>query len=159
MPPTNNQIPEGLDLRKDGTIFLHLCLDDEHPEATELLRLRRPKMRELRDLRQAEWEISDQVREWIDTNKKALADLEAEAEARPDDPGLAAQIRDESIRIARESTQLGEELRLPWAAQAIETLNGRTLDPDDLPPWMGKAQFPADLIKQWCESPTRRGGQ
>lgn len=155
--PQTPDIPEGLDLRKDGTVFLHV--DKPTGEGTDLVRLRRPKMRELKELRQAEWDVSDEVLGWIDTNNKVVIDLRLEAAEKPDDRELAVRIRNENIRINRESATINEDLRLRWAADVVEMLNGRELDPADLPPWMGSTQFASDLIGHWFAVPTRRGGQ
>lgn len=156
--PTNppNDIPEGLELRKDGTVVFHV--DDENGRS-QRINLRRPKMRELKDLRQAEWDIADEISAWIDGARAEIDALQIPGGDEEVDAATLKQAREINLRIGRESTQLSEKLRLPWFTRVVEVLSGKELDEDDLPPWASTPQAAADLINHWLQVPTRRGSR
>lgn len=156
----NNDIPEGLELRKDGTIVVHL--DGDNGTARRV-QMRRPKIRELREFRQDEWDISDQVNDWM---TKARAELdEFNLDQYADDDKVPAdvtrKVRDITKRINREGQVLAEGLRLPWAASVIDSLSSGSANvvEEDLPPWTATADFAGIVLSHWLTVPTRRGSQ
>lgn len=157
---TTNDIPEGLELRKDGTIVLHLDGEDGRNQRVQL---RRPKIKELREFRQDEWDIADQITEWTTKARAELDDFDLDKydkdETVPAD--VARQVREITKRINREAQIMAEELRLPWAASVIDTLSPGTANvvEEDLPPWAATADFAGQLIGHWLTVPTRRGSQ
>lgn len=160
--PTTPEIPEGLELRKDGTIVLHL--DDENGR-NQRVQLRRPKMKELRRLRETEWEIADEIRAFTAPLQDAVDAHLAEHDLDPGDSIALTKASTQVLRtmrdLMRDRDQKGvvraEELRGPWAAEAIETLSDTRIDEDDLPPWCFGADFASALITHWLSVPTRRG--
>ena len=153
---TTNDIPEGLELRKDGTVVFHI---DDEAGRSQRINLRRPKMRELRDFRQAEWDIADEISVWIDATRTEIQDLDLPADDAEIDPAKLKAARDINLRVGRESTALSESLRLPWIANVLGVLGGRTVEEDDLPPWAATPELARDLIGHWLQVPTRRGSR
>ncbi len=153
---TTNDIPEGLELRKDGTIVFHI---DDETGRSQRINLRRPKMRELKELRQAEWDIADEISTWIDNISAEIDALNIPQGDEELDNETLKKARAINLRIGRESTQLSEKLRLPWFTRVVELLGGKELDEDDLPPWASTPQTASDLIDHWLQVPTRRGSR
>lgn len=162
MPGTPAEIPEGLELRKDGTIVIHL--DDEQGR-NERITLRRPKMRELRQLREDEWEIASQVRSFMEPLQDAVDSFLHDREIDPTVAGSLASMSTSDLRTLRDlqrdrdqkSQLFSEEQRGPWALQVIEQLGGKRLEEDELPPWCFTADFSGHLLAHWLAVPTRRG--
>lgn len=163
--PTTTDAPEGLDLRKDGTVFLHID-DPDREGKTDLVRLRRPKMRELRQFRQELWEITAEVSAFTD---KLEGERREFVKVHEFDPAVPASMRDIPVevlaeyrsiadRLAQEGTMLAESLRFPWVANVVATLSGKPVDADALPPWCGLRKFADELMEHWFQVPTRRGG-
>lgn len=157
-----NDIPEGLELRKDGTVVIHLDNDAGHNERVQL---HRPKMKELRRLREAEWEIAAEVRAFQEPLQDAVDQFYADHNIDPTEVGQLAKLSTAQLRAVRalqrdrdqKSQIFSEEQRAPWAQEVIETLSGKRLDEDDLPPWAFTADFAAHLLTHWMTVPTRRG--
>lgn len=156
-----NEIPEGLELRKDGTIVLHLDGDNDKSRRVQL---RRPKIRELRTFRQDEWDISDEINSSVAKWREELDEFNLDQYGK-DDPvpaDVSRSVRDITKRINREAQVLAEGLRLPWASNVIDTLspdNSARVDEEDLPPWAATADFAATLLSHWLTVPTPRGSQ
>lgn len=157
---TTNEIPEGLELRKDGTIVVHLDGDDGRSTRVQL---RRPKIKELREFRQDEWDISDQINAWMGKAREELDEfnLEQYGAEDPVPTDVERSVRDITRRINREGQVLAEGLRLPWAANVIDTLSTATgnVVEEDLPPWAATADFAGIVLSHWLTVPTRRGSQ
>lgn len=161
---TTTDAPEGLDLRKDGTVWLYLD-DDERPDKTVLVKIRRPKMKELRHLREAEWAIAAELREFIAPLQDQVdaylgqhdIDLADPTTFAKKDTHVLAALRDLQRERDQQATLHAEKLRGPWAAEVIELLSETEVDEDDLPPWCFGADFAAHLLGHWLTVPTRRG--
>src|SRR3990167_3395181 len=91
-------------------------------------------MRERRDVRQAEWDIADEISVWIDATRTEIQDLDLPADDAGIGPAKLKPPRDITLRVGRESTALSESLRLPWIANVLSVLGGRPVEEDDLPP-------------------------
>lgn len=152
-------IPDGLELRKDGTIVVHLDVDDGK---NERIQLRRPKMKELRRLRETEWEIADEMRAFSEPLQDAVDNY---ITANGIDVTDLTSIPTELLRGLRDlqrdrdqkTIMRSEELRGPWAAEVIELLGGKRVEEDDLPPWAFSPMFAAEVLGHWLTVPTRRG--
>jgi hypothetical protein len=168
MTTTSTDAPEGLDLRKDGTVWLHLDDDrDGHEGKTLLVKLRRPKMKELRQFRQDLWDIQAEIAAFSDPLQEKLEALYAEHEIDPLDAktmgnvstAVLHQVREITRERDQQGTLLAEGLRLPWAAEVIGKLSTHQVDEDDLPGWCSTVGFASALVGHWLAVPTRRGGQ
>lgn len=159
---TPAEIPEGLELRKDGTIVVHV--DDDNGR-NERINLRRPKMRELRQFREDEWNIAGEIRAFMEPLQDAVDDFLASKHCNASEPGDILKLPTADLRTLRDlqrdrdqkSQIFSEEHRIPWATEVIETLSGKRLDEDGLPPWCSTAEFAGHLIGHWLMVPTRRG--
>lgn len=154
--PTPADIPEGLELRKDGTIVMHL---DDDEGRNRRVQLRRPKFRELRRLRQDEWDIADQIRTWLTTAQAELDGFDLDSYDKDADipRDVRRQVTEITRRIQRDGAVMAEDLRLSWAEDVIRTLSGTEVNEDDLPPWCASADFAAQTLNHWLMVPTRRG--
>lgn len=158
----NPDIPEGLELRKDGTVVLHLDDDNGRGQRTQL---RRPKMKELRRLREEEWEIADEIRAFMAPLQQAVDDHLQRVGINVGDAKSLADASTDDLRILRDlqrdrdqkSTVRSEDLRGPWAIGVIDLLGGKQVEEDDLPPWAFTSDFAAQLLTHWVTVPTRRG--
>lgn len=160
--PTTPDIPEGLELHKDGTITLVVDLDDAK---TKRIRLRRPKMKELRRLRETEWEIAAEIQSFTVSDREKLQAFREEHGIDLTDPttmvglpvAVLAEYNAAQTDLNQKGTTFAESLRGPWAVETIAVLGAVEVEEDDLPPWCFGPEFAAHLLGHWLAVPTRRG--
>ena len=144
---------EGIDLRPDGGV--HLWLDGTKH------RLRRPRGREFRKLREELQDHLDVINETSDENltwSQALLDRGDEREARGE-PRITSEERAEDRRRGRAMRDMTENLLRGWWLSVIATLavEARDVDAEDLPPWLtGPAQAML-LLEHWRSVPSLSG--
>lgn len=144
----------------------------------KLYRLRRPKMGEFRQLREAIQEVNDEIEAkaralqheatLIDRQVLELlglpadADGEAVADAERQLPMVAEEItklRSEARQHGRQFTDEAEAARLGWAHQVLLTLSQDGAPAlEDLEPWMATARWWASLLAHWQSVPLGLGG-
>lgn len=141
------EIPDGVELNKDGTVTLFT--------AGERCRLRRPKLGEFRKLRELLHERDDE----------RLRLLGAQADDTPEKPGTEAtntEKLDYTLEVNRRSRQLNDavtDLNIAWIATAMEMLaQGAVPAVDDWPSGMESTEFVAALADHWRAVPLRSGG-
>lgn len=165
-----DETKEGLDLRDNGTVRLYL-------DGTRY-RLRRPRAREFRRLREAFQEAADEISDLSDDHeawKRTLDD--AVDKRRADDPRatMTPEERKENRERGRQQTEQVERLMFEWWAEVIEVLeaDGRTPVlpvPDDtdsatfdrfaeMPMWMGTVPSAGRIIGHWRAVPSPSGGR
>lgn len=147
---------EGLDFRPDGTI--HLWIDGtRYP-------LRRPRGREFRQLRELLQDKVDEINLRLVPQGEALqAKLLAAVAARVAAGEGAAltedearEDRDEGRRINLEREQVGAS----WWTEMLAVLgDGRTIEHEDIPPWMLDTDDVFVLIEHWRTLPSLSGGR
>lgn len=148
---------EELDLRPNGTV--HVWLEGvKH-------RLRRPRLREFRHLRESFQDAADEIQALAEEaqqfHERQVARLEQRRQEDPDSR-LTAEEKLEDRRLSRKLTEQTEELMLGWWADVFATLTPdghHQPDPDDLPPWLGSTQAAGKLIGHWRAVPSRSGGR
>lgn len=143
-------IPEGFELHSNGTATLVLHVDDPAEGAVVAHRwnLRRPKAGEYRSFREQLEELSD------DALRRQREVRHTAETAAPDDDEATLL----AIKLSREMTSLLDAGRASWLRNAVETLAGRALPPDDdLPAWFGTDADVAALLKHWRTAPSPRG--
>lgn len=151
---TTAEIPEGLELHKNGTITVHL--DDSR------IQLRRPKLGEFRRLREAFWEISEAVADKSHELQAIKESMKLELDAAGEDPpaDLVAKLRSEDRRLGHELTTFGEDLYVAWFRDAVTLLGDKPLNDDgddDLPPWAMAGLAMAQILNHWIAVPSPRG--
>lgn len=157
----SKQVPEGLELHKNGTVTVVIDADR--------FELRRPKAGEYRRLREQLEEINDEILVLADQTDTASGPIREEREATKRLAGA-----DEIARIRAGITtadQLEHRKRLrvfnahvenkrgEWFRTVIQTLSPVALErPDeDLPNWFFTADISAELIRHWQAVPSPRG--
>lgn len=145
---------EGLVLRPNGTIRLWI--------ANQAFRLRRPRAREFRRLRESYQDAMDAIADEGD-RVDALDDAAKAALQRrkAEDPAALAtpeERRDMRMR-GRQFTQFTEDTMTTWWAEVIEVLevDGKTPDPEDMPAWVGVVPAANKLINHWRSVPSPSG--
>lgn len=151
-------VQEGLDLRANGTV--HLWLDGEKH------RLRRPRAREFRKLREMFQEIADEITDMSEEagefERRLITRLE---QARETDPAArpTAEERAEDRQIGRRMTERTETLMFGWWSGVLAELRVETSkpipDPDDMPPWLGTIPSANSIIAHWRAVPSLSGGR
>lgn len=133
-----------------------------------VLRLRRPFLGELRELRLALEDLSDEIAERSEEIQAEGLRLAAEAEAL-EERGLApaeafeerAKIRTRSKQLARELTGFAEDRRLEWWARAFELLAVNEAevpaDAGELPAYLLDNALPHRVLEHWRAVPLARG--
>lgn len=121
--PTGPRVPDGLELRKDGTALFHVD-GVQH-------RLRRPKIGELRGLR-----------EGVAKRDEAVANLKAEADA---DPTI-------------DQGERQREINLEWMVGVMDLLaEPKPPEPDEWPAGMDEVGAIQALLGHWRAVPLRSG--
>lgn len=166
---------EGLDLRDNGTIRLYI--DGAR------YRLRRPRAREYRRLREsyqeAQDDISDRSDETEEWSQELLATIAKRREADPK-AGRTPDERREDRKRGRELTDFVERTMFAWWAEVIEVLgeegrtpvltegpsddddDGDTVEFDafaDLPMWMGTVPAANSVLNHWRSVPSLSGAR
>lgn len=126
-PEERPAVPDGFELRKDGTVIVHLD--------GEMHRWRRPKIGELRKLREG---ITERDAKVAAVNAKAAA------------PGEG----DEPIDPIREQ----EKIQAEWVEGAWRMLGDKEPPPsDEWPSGADQVGMMIELMKHWREVPLRSG--
>ena len=149
----DSQPKEGLDLRPDGGV--HLWLDGRK------IRLRRPRGREFRRIRE---ELQDGLDEINAENEKHAAWLDA-VDAHGDErkaagePTMTPEERAENIRRGREIRDFTENVLVRWWVVVVETLavEGTTLEAEDLPIWLADQGEAVRMLDHWRAVPSLSG--
>jgi hypothetical protein len=148
MPGQGPTIPDGWELNKDGTITL--TVDGNRT------RLRRPKMGEFRDLREALRQRDDD-RLRVIAKHPPLEDHDTEGDEATDDEKL-----ERVLAIQGRSRAMADEVRelnLAWVELVLSTLAEKEPPPrDDWPSGTDEDKFLTDLMEHWRSVPLRSGG-
>lgn len=166
--------PEGIEFRDDGTIAAVI--------EGQVHRLRRPKIREFRQLVEAARDIQDQVTvraqelqavlERIRAEQQTI-DAEAEADDGDDLDEREARSADRGQRLGKlrvrdreESSQFSDWQDELWSGWLVDTFGlladtpladeGETLD-DGLPVWLLSRDLPPKMIGHWRTVPSHSG--
>lgn len=156
----DEQLPEeGLDLRANGTI--HLWIDGRK------FRIRRPRLREFRRIREDYQERLDRIAEESarhDVWEKDLIDRVGERRKSDPAAGMTADERAEDQKRGRELTETIEREMLGWWVEVLDVLghdaNPRLDDDDptgDLTPWLGNSTVANRAIGHWRSAPSLSG--
>jgi hypothetical protein len=147
---------EGLDLRDDGGANLWI-------EGTRI-RLRRPRGRDYRYLREALQDVIDQLNTRLEDD--ALADLAVDRlkdeRALAGQPALTSEERLAARQRNVDRNELEEKLLAEWWLDVIRALAVNpplNLDADDLAPWMPETTPCYLLLGHWRTIPSLSGGQ
>lgn len=148
MDEASSAIPDGPDWREDGTVVFYV--DGEEWNA-----LRRPKLGELRQLRESMEEISDEA---LRLTAKAAIDRPPRPEADAD-----AQVKVDYTIAARDNQRhlnaAIDELYADWVRQTFDMLGAKALAAEpEWPLWLAHPQFPPTLIQHMQTVPLVRGG-
>ncbi len=145
MPNPPNPVPDGIELRKDGSVRLQANGDG--------WRLRRPKLGEFRKLREL-------LNEANDDRLRIIARM-----GMPDKPGNDATADEKleyTLAVSARSRQLEAEvlaLNVAWIAEALRVLcDHDPPEPDDWPSGMDSSDTIAELVQHWRSVPLRSGG-
>lgn len=170
-PDELDAVREGLDLRPNGTVRLYI--DGNR------YRLRRPRAREFRRLRESFQEVADEISDLSDEQDEWARSLAERVDGRRrDDPNAGqtpAERRENRVR-GRRLTEQVEQLMFGWWAEVVEVLevDNRTpvlAEPDewpddepfdsfaDLPMWMGTVPSANKIIAHWRSTPSLSGGR
>ena len=153
---------EGIDLRPNGSV--HLWVDGKR------IKLRTPRVRDMRALRQAYDDLNDVLSPAIRESLAFSAKLRDALLERGADAELTDEERAEDDRRTKQLNQLIETEMLGWWRDAIQRLgDGRitftdvdsdTGDGDgDMPAWMMTQGSPLPLIQHWRTIPSPSGVQ
>ena len=150
---------EGMDLRPDGGI--HLWLDGTK------YRLRRPRGREFRKLREELQDHLDVINALVDDTMRWAAEIidkpDAETGTGTESSKLLAQhspeARAEDRRRTRAIRDQTEESLRSWYASVVSTLsvNDAEIDADDLPAWTSDTAEALAIIDHWRSRPSLSG--
>ena len=166
-------VKEGLDLRDNGTIRLYIDGDR--------YRLRRPRAREFRRLREAYQEASDAISDESDVVEAWSRELRANIDKRRAEDPTATQTpeeRREDRKRGRQLTEFVETTMFGWWAEVIEVLesdgrtpilanepgpSGEALEDHDpfanLPMWMGTVPSANTVLAHWRAVPSLSGAR
>lgn len=150
-PQADDQpVPEGLELRKDGTILA--VVDGER------YRLRRPKIGEYRKLLERRDEMSDNLlRTDRDETSAAAALAGLMEEARNSDVDVEVLIA--ARNKLREASAAARDLTPTWVGEVFDLLGDRPLpSEDERPSWFVAPQLVGTLLGHWRAAPLVRGG-
>ena len=148
---------EGIDLRPDGGV--HLWLDGTKH------RLRRPRAREVRKLREELEDRLDTINSAADEAARWAEALQARGDEREqnDQPRITDTERAEDRRQGRALRDLTENELAGWWLSVVATLavtdNGTapTLDADDMPLWLASVQQASAVLDHWRTNPSLSG--
>lgn len=141
-------VPDGLELRKDGTA--RLTIDGKG------WRLRRPKLGEFRTLRTLAQERDDERRDQAQTLMDGLTP----------DPGKDAKPEQRRTYLTavtamgRQLEELTDSLNEAWLTKAFAMLadSDGIPDPDDWPAGLQSSDTIGQLMEHWRSVPLRSGG-
>lgn len=150
---------EGIDLRANGTI--HLWIDGTK------YRIRRPRLREFRRIREDYQEALDLITAASNENdlwEKDLVDRVAERRKVDPSAGMTWEERAEDQKRGRELTETVERAMLGWWVVVLEVLGhdgNPPLDAEDptsdLTPWLGNSVIANKAIGHWRSAPSLSG--
>ena len=135
----------------------------------ERVRLRRPFLGELRDLRLALEDVQDQIGEAAEDVQLVGAEIVEKSVALEKDESLtAAQVVKARRKLSRESTAKGraltlmaETLRIQWWERVFAALDvdkAKHADPIvELPAWIVDPNLPGTVMQHWRDVPLARG--
>lgn len=145
MPGRGPDVPDGWELNKDGTITLTI--------ANERHRLRRPKLGEFRDLRDALRQRDDDRLRVIAKHPPADELAEGASDEEKLEHVLAINARSRAINDAV------QELNVAWVKLVLDTLGaGDAPESDDWPSGSDDSNFIEQLMAHWRAVPLRSGG-
>lgn len=157
----SNQIPEGLELHKNGTALI--VIDEQRFE------LRRPKAGEYRRLREHLEQINDDILMLAEQTDSAAGPIREERDALKRNAGadeiaairakVTIQDQLEHRKRLREFNSVVDNKRAEWVRAVIASLSSTPLESsdDDLPTWFFTADMSVELIKHWQSVPSPRG--
>ncbi len=145
---TSAPVPDGFDLKPNGTALL--LIDGQQ------WRIRRPKLGELRKLRDLMADRDDERWQVIaDHNSVEVPDKPAEDAPMED---KRAFLRSQNRR-ATSLTDAVVQLNIDWMVEAMTILADKPLpSPDDWPSGMETFEMTAALFEHWRSVPLRSGG-
>lgn len=139
-------VPDGLDLRKDGTVWLHID--------GELWKLRRPKLGEFRAMRESLHDRDDEALRLTTVGVAGFESLPPDAS----DEDKAARVLAIKVRQRQLDTAV-RSLNVAWMAETLTTLADHPVPgSDDWPSGMDEADAIAQLVQHWRSVPLRSGG-
>lgn len=153
MPSTDNEGREGIELLSSGAIRVWID-GSEH-------KLRRPRVREFRQLRETLQDALDDISalaDEVDRAQRAMAD-EVDDRVEKGGDSLTLEERKANRDRGRELTTRREELLLAWWAKVGELLCESTAWPvvDEMPVWMGATESSTELVTHWRSVPSLSG--
>lgn len=140
---------EGVDYRASGIIDVWI--------EGERYRLRRPLVGQVRQLREAIDELSDE-------SMRLLAKMTEAKPPKPDEDASAAEKRDFTLAVnalTRDHTATIESMNADWTRSAFDLLSDKAL-PDSVdawPPWLLSGEFISGCMKHWQSGPLALGGR
>ena len=132
----------------------------------ERVRLRRPFMGELRDLRLALEDVQDQIGEAAEDVQLVGAEIMEKSQALEKDESLTPaqvvkarrKLQRESTVKGRELTDLAEGLRVGWWELVFKTLDvDAAKHTVQFPAWIVDPNLPGTVIQHWRDVPLARG--
>lgn len=150
MASTENDGREGIELLNSGAIRVWI-------DGTEY-RLRRPRVREFRALRELLQDATEEITAAAEHAQERQAEIHAEADKR-DDKSSTADERAMVRKLGRDLTERREELLLSWWVAVGEKLcDGRAWpEVDDMPAWMGATESSTEIVTHWRSVPSLSG--
>ena len=151
MPTNENEGREGIELMPSGAIRIWI-------DGTEY-KLRRPRVRDFRTLREAMQDATDEITAAANEAQRRQIELQDAIKARGDDAEQTDEERIAIRQIGRDLTLRREDLMLTWWAQVGERLCERTgwPDVDDMATWMGTTESATELVTHWRSVPSLSG--
>lgn len=123
-------------------------------------RLRRPFMGELKKLRLALEEVTEEIGDAQITLHQVRAEVLASEPDDDEDPAAVAKWQREKRSLTRQAvndlTELADKLRLEWWRGVFDEVS---LDgiPDELPVWILDPDLPDQVVKHWRSVPLGHG--
>lgn len=148
----DNEHREGVQLKPSGAIVVYL---DGEPH-----RLRRPRMREYRRLREKLQEAMDDMADLADEHDEWQRALNTRSEARDvaGEPTVTADERAEQRKRGIALRDNRESFMLSWWLEVGRTLTDKWPDDvDDLAVWMGESASSASILNHWRNLPSLSG--
>lgn len=167
MPADDSAPADGFTFERDGTVTVHLDDGDRT--------IRRPKVGELRRLREAHTGLQRAKRHERQAMNERVADVQRRIEALPptdaDTPGRRSELLHEAEAEGEGFIDFVYGQNIGWARLAFdggqhhgEHVAGLADKPlpdndDDLPAWFLDAGLPAALLNHWTTAPPPRGAR